>query len=180
LTPLQRRQVDGASSIRALRASINHGLPPLAATNRPGAFAGRGVVAARGAQGAPSRSTAVAANSSGRGSSAHAVSAGGPIGATRRAVSDSRQFHAPTDLVRRSGDPVRTSTHSVAAPQASRAGGNPPSSARSFPAQAPDRRWAESRMPHGNAASGPNFRPARDAQPAHTNVPAAPRNGRHS
>src|SRR4029077_16462561 len=46
---------------------------------------------------------------------------------------------------------------------------NPPPSARSFPAQAPDRRWAPSPAPHGNAASGANFRPAREAQPAHAN-----------
>jgi hypothetical protein len=213
LTPLQRRQVEGARAIHTLRASVNHGLPPVAATNRPGAFAGRGVVAARGARGAPSKPTAVAANFNGRGSSARPVSAGAPISATTRTVSDGRQFHSPPHPVTRSVDPVRTSTHIAAAPQASRtpqpmtyprnvaptvaarapAGytfnrpavpsqyrGNPPPSARSFPAQAPDRRWAPSPAPHGNAAPGANLRPARDAQPAHVNDPAAQRNGRHS
>jgi hypothetical protein len=120
LTPPQRRQVEGAGTIRTLRASVNHGVPPVAATNRPGTFAGRGVVAARGARGAPSRPTAVAANFGGRGSSAGAVSAGAPIGAARRTVSDGRQFHAPPHPVARSVDPVRTSTHFAAAPQASR------------------------------------------------------------
>jgi hypothetical protein len=62
----------------------------------------------------------------------------------------------------------------------SRYRGNPAPSARSFPAQAPDRRWAPSAAPHGNATSGANFRPAREAQPAHANVPSPPRNGKHS
>jgi hypothetical protein len=78
LTLPQRRQVESARTIRTLRASVNHGLPPVAATNRPGAFAGRGVVAARGARSVPSKPTAVAANFNGRGSSARPVSAGAP------------------------------------------------------------------------------------------------------
>jgi hypothetical protein len=270
LTPPQRRQVEGARTIPTLRASVNHGLPPVAATNRPGAFAGRGVVAARGAQGASSRPTAASGNFSGRGSSARPVSAGAPVGATTRTVSDGRQFHSPPHPVSRSVDPVRTSPHIAAAQQASKTPqpitysrnsvsaprvaahvptghtfnqpaapsqyrsnppprvaaqaptghtfsqpavpsqyrnnppprvaaqapsghtfnrpaapspyrGNPPPSARSFPAQAPDRRWAPSSpAPHGNAAPGANFRPARDAQPAHVNDPAPQRNGRHS
>jgi hypothetical protein len=229
LTPLQRRQVEGARTIHTLRASVNHGVPPVAATHRPGTFAGRGVVAAKGALGTPSRPAAVAANFSGRGSSAHAVSGSAPIGATRRSASDNRQFHAPP-------------THMAAAPQASRTPqpitnprnpasvprvaaqapmghtfnrpaaasqyrqnppsrvaaqaptghnfnrpvvpsqyrGNPPPSARSFPAQAPDRRWVAPRAPQSNAASGANIRPTREAQSTHVNVPAAPRNGRHS
>ena len=192
LTPPQRRQVEGARTIPDLRASVNRGLPPVAATNRPGAFAGRGVVAARGA-------------------SARSLSAGATIG-PRRAVADSRQFSGPHDImVGRPVHPVTTSTHIsaaphiAAAPQASRARqpitydrnsvapsrlaapqasssradfpsayrGNPPS-ARSFSAP-PDRRWAESRVPHENVMSGANSRPARDAQSAHGNVPAAPR-----
>ncbi len=47
LTASQSRQVESARTVRTLRASVNHGVPPVAATNRPGAFAGRGVVAAR-------------------------------------------------------------------------------------------------------------------------------------
>ena len=195
LTPSQRRQVESARTVRTLRASVNHGVPPVAATNRPGAFA---------------------ANFSGRGSSARAASPGAPIGAARQNVSDSRPFHSPSPhTVTRSVDPVRTPTHIAAAPQASRTPqpitysrspasvprvaaqaptghtfnrpavpsqyrANPPPSARSFPAQAPDRRWAPSAAPRGNASSGANVRPAREAQPAHANVPSPPRNGRHS
>ena len=45
----QQRQMQMASRNQALRASMNHGTPPIAATRRPGAFAGNAVVAARGA-----------------------------------------------------------------------------------------------------------------------------------
>jgi hypothetical protein len=43
----QNQQVQEARSNRGLRASENHGKPPIAATQRPGAFNGGGVVAAR-------------------------------------------------------------------------------------------------------------------------------------
>jgi hypothetical protein len=43
----QNQQVQVARSNRELRASQNHGKPPIAATQRPGAFNGGGVVAAR-------------------------------------------------------------------------------------------------------------------------------------
>jgi hypothetical protein len=48
-TAAQVRQQRAASADRALRASVNHGNPPVAATRRPGEFSGHGVVAARGA-----------------------------------------------------------------------------------------------------------------------------------
>lgn len=48
----QREQIQAAQRNRNLRASINHGRPPIAATPRPGAFRGPGVVGARGG-GAP-------------------------------------------------------------------------------------------------------------------------------
>lgn len=43
----QQEQVQVARSNRELRASENHGRPPIAATERPGSFSGGGVVAAR-------------------------------------------------------------------------------------------------------------------------------------
>ncbi len=46
-TPAQRQQVDAARANIALRAGVNHGIPPIAATVRPGAFTGAGVVAAK-------------------------------------------------------------------------------------------------------------------------------------
>ena len=48
-TPAQRQQVELAHANPSLRASQNQGHPPIAATARPGAFSGPGVVGARGA-----------------------------------------------------------------------------------------------------------------------------------
>jgi len=45
--PAQRQQEQAAHSNPTLRAGNNHGKPPIAATARPGAFSGAGVVAAR-------------------------------------------------------------------------------------------------------------------------------------
>lgn len=45
----QQQQMNLASHDPAMRVSANHGIPPVAATQRPGAFHGAGVVAARGA-----------------------------------------------------------------------------------------------------------------------------------
>ena len=43
----QTRHVDEARANRQLRASVNHGAPPIAATQKPGEFKGRGVVGTR-------------------------------------------------------------------------------------------------------------------------------------
>jgi hypothetical protein len=48
-TSAQTEHATSASSNHALLASVNHGKPPIAATPKPGNFAGGGVVAARGA-----------------------------------------------------------------------------------------------------------------------------------
>jgi len=50
-TSEQRQQVTLARSNPSLRASQNHGRPPIAATSRPGSFSGAGVVGARQAGG---------------------------------------------------------------------------------------------------------------------------------
>ena len=50
-TSLQRQHENLARGDERLRASVNGGHPPVAATARPGNFTGRGVVAARGAGG---------------------------------------------------------------------------------------------------------------------------------
>ena len=47
-TAAQQQHVQGARTNPALRASANHGNPPIAATARPGVFSGAGVVAAKG------------------------------------------------------------------------------------------------------------------------------------
>jgi len=56
-TPMQTQHERSAAGNRELRASVNHGKPAIAATERPGQFNGRGVVAARRA-GAPYRAPA--------------------------------------------------------------------------------------------------------------------------
>jgi hypothetical protein len=48
----QQQQIHMASQNTAMRASVNHGAPAIAATQRPGAFSGGGVVGARGANSA--------------------------------------------------------------------------------------------------------------------------------
>jgi hypothetical protein len=50
-TPMQRQHIDMAAKNTDLRASVNHGMPHIAATERPASFSGRGVVAARAAGG---------------------------------------------------------------------------------------------------------------------------------
>lgn len=48
-TPMQQRHLQQAQRNPALRAAANHGHPAIAATSRPGAFSGPGLVRARGA-----------------------------------------------------------------------------------------------------------------------------------
>ncbi|OOG64753.1 hypothetical protein B0E46_04905 [Rhodanobacter sp. B04] len=55
----QQQQIRMASENRSLRASVNHGAPPIAATPRAGAFNGNGVVRARGTM-SPAMSAAAA------------------------------------------------------------------------------------------------------------------------
>lgn len=52
MTAPQRRHIRMAGSERTLRVNFNHGRPPIAATMRPTAFHGRGVMRARAAGGA--------------------------------------------------------------------------------------------------------------------------------
>jgi len=46
-TPLQTQHEQAAAGTRALRATVNHGRPAIAATPRPAIFTGRGMVGAR-------------------------------------------------------------------------------------------------------------------------------------
>ncbi|MEO8780091.1 MAG: hypothetical protein ABI389_15675 [Rhodanobacter sp.] len=58
----QLRQRDMASRVPSLRASVNHGAPPIAATQRAGTFNDHGIVAARGAPTAMSAAAVREAN----------------------------------------------------------------------------------------------------------------------
>jgi hypothetical protein len=60
-TATQTQHQQAASTNQALRASVNHGKPPIAATSKPGVFSGGGVVAAKAAapyHPAPAKGTA--------------------------------------------------------------------------------------------------------------------------
>lgn len=76
LAPLaaQLRQQQIARANPALRASVNHGAPAIAATQRPGRFGGAGVVGARNAAPSASRSAGMHAVSSPHAPSPHAPS----------------------------------------------------------------------------------------------------------
>ena len=67
-TPGQRLQEQKARGDKSLRASVNGGRPPIAATQKPAVFSGHGVVAARGASaaGREPRAPAPATNRSDR------------------------------------------------------------------------------------------------------------------
>jgi hypothetical protein len=75
-TSLQTNHEHAAFGDRNLRASVNHGAPPVAATARPAVFSGRGVVAARasGPQGGPAHEMPRNDRPGGRGPESH----GGP------------------------------------------------------------------------------------------------------
>jgi hypothetical protein len=81
-TKLQMTHEHAAFSNRELRASFNHGAPPVAATARPAVFSGRGVVAARasGAQGGVAHEMTRTDRPAGHGLESH----GEPAGAAGR------------------------------------------------------------------------------------------------
>src|ERR1700722_16448423 len=102
----QVQHVHAASQNRALRASINHGRPAVAATARPGEFSGHGVVAARAAGGAyhapamspkAARATAPAGNHAGENRPAGNKSAGNrPAGAHASSPSGTKAANRPS------------------------------------------------------------------------------------
>jgi WXXGXW repeat (2 copies) len=87
-TPMQRQHEERARSDTSLRASVNGGRPAIAATQRPGAFTGHGVVGARGA--APAAHAPAAMNRSDRPSQTQHPAAGsrGPQGERPMSHSD--------------------------------------------------------------------------------------------
>ncbi len=81
-TPLQREHEQKAQGDRSLRASVNGGHPAIAATQKPAAFTGKGVVAARGAS--PAAHAAAATNHADRPQSHAASGSGGEHAAAAR------------------------------------------------------------------------------------------------
>jgi hypothetical protein len=92
-TAEQTQHQHAASTNQALRASVNHGKPLIAATARPGAFSGRGVVAAKAA--APYHPAAPAA------AKGAAIRGPNPAGGGNRPVVTARPATAqPKNMVR--------------------------------------------------------------------------------
>lgn len=104
-TPVQREHEHMAAGNRDLRASVNQGRPRIAATARPTAFTGRGVIAARAA-GGPVHSETRNVNAGGgeshgglRGSEARRTDSRGTElrgNPSRAAVAQPREQHVPT------------------------------------------------------------------------------------
>jgi len=84
LTSEQQRHQSAARTLPALRALANHGRPPIAATTRPGVFAGREAIARRGAIATPravARAPAREANAAARRQPAENRAFGSPYSA---------------------------------------------------------------------------------------------------
>jgi hypothetical protein len=96
----QNRHVQEARSNRELRASVNHGRPPVAATSRPGEFKGHGAVAASEG-GAVHESGAARGNNATRGNNA----ARGNNATRDNSAARDRAFH-PNDLPRNQRPPA--------------------------------------------------------------------------
>ncbi len=96
-TSLQSHHQYAAFSNRELRASVNHGAPPVAATARPAVFSGRGVVAARasGPQGGAAHEMTRNDRPSGHGSGGPAQMAHGPAGTAGHATPMMRNDRPP-------------------------------------------------------------------------------------
>ncbi|MEO6798406.1 MAG: hypothetical protein ABI178_00500 [Rhodanobacter sp.] len=168
----QLRQRDMASHVPALRASVNHGAPPIAATPRAGAFSGHGVAMARGA------SPAMAARDAREAS-----------GSSRVRTANSSNAMRPADTATRGNRAMRSASF---APHASQSMGS--AHTDRYTPSAQQRGYAQPAQGRGNELStagnrGAAFRPqsgqARPYQPQayrpapdHARGPSRPANGR--
>ena len=177
-TALQSQHQRLAASVPALRASANHGRPPIAATSRPAAFRGAGVVpAAHAATLAQARGSAL--TGAGRANAARNPSLAQGRGQTTHAMAQARA-PALAGTARanagRNQSMARLSPHSTAAlNQRSAANGRPQArSAQDYgrPASATVARSPAARMSRPEAASPRAPAAAYRAQRA---MPAEPR-----
>lgn len=172
-TPVQTQHIQQASRNRALFASVNHGAPAVAATQRPAVFSGPGVVRATQA-GAPYRPAA----------GAHAVSPAARPGSNAPNTAPSRwnQSQAnrpPSAMARPSGQP---NTASPAIRPQSGAGqrfGTPTPQRNAAPARpAPQQRYSAPPQRYNTPAPRPsapqhyNAPAPRASAPQHYNAPA--------
>jgi hypothetical protein len=165
-TPAQSQHFDAARTNPDLRASVNHGNPAIAATARPGAFNGEGVMAARGAPAA--QVAAVHATPAGR--AAAGAEPGRPGGEAARPGEPGR----PAGQAARPGEPRAPNAQVAHAP-----GAPHPTVLRAAPrpaAQHAAPRAAPRPAPHPQAARPaphPQARPAPHPQARPAPRPAA-------
>ena len=142
LTAEQQRQQQIAFSHRTLRADFNHGRPPIAATDRPAVFRGRGVIPARAAGGTlhlPVRSAPLRTDR--------------PAWASGQGRVSARM--SPRSAPGRAGGPVyRPQSRWQSAPRAWRPAG------QSYPQVAPQRRFQGSPGSPWRSAAQPPYRAA--------------------
>lgn len=161
-TPVQRQQEQLAHNDNGLRAAVNQGHPPIAATPKAGAFSGHGVVAARGAEhGAAPLAERGSEHTNG---AAHVTeertgSAGGSPRYDRPATAE----HAPAPMHASASPEQRPATHAPQYP--ARAGEHSGGSAAPFEGRAYQPRPAPQPHPEMQSAG----RPA-----AHYPAPPAP------
>jgi len=139
----QTQHEHAASANPALRASMNHGKPPIAATPKPGVFSGRGVVAARAA--APYHAAAPAAA---KGAAARSPN---PAGGGNRPLVTAHPAAAQARSAPRSAATQPKSTPRPATAQARSA----PRSAAAQPKSTPRPATAQARSAPRSAAAQP-------------------------
>ena len=168
-TSEQRQHQQAASSNPALRASANHGKPPIAATSKPGVLSGSGVVAARAAApyhaaapAAARATTARNANPAGGGTrplvTAHAAPSS--KSASRPAATQPRSASRPASAqLRSTSRPAVTQARSASRPAATQAR-SAPRPAAAQPRSAPRSAAAQARSaPRPTAGEKPKEEP---------------------
>jgi hypothetical protein len=106
VTSVQRDHEHQAANNRELRASVNGGRPAIAATARPGAFSGKGVVAARSA-GGPAHGSDTHAIRTDRPATARTEGAGTTHAAQTHVTQPGAQHNDRPQLEHSSGNPAR-------------------------------------------------------------------------
>ena len=157
-TPLQTQHQHAASTNRALLASVNHGSPAIAATSKPGEFAGKNVVPARAGNGAVPATLAKpnAAPAGAAPAGAAALERKQPIGNAHPATTGVPPTHTPPKPLATAAPPKAAVVRPPPAPRTAAVVRPPPHPAALRP-PAP---------PHPAAARPPAPRPAAPRPPA--------------
>jgi WXXGXW repeat (2 copies) len=165
----QTQHQQAASSNPALRASANHGKPPIAATSKPGALSGSGVVAAKAA--APYHAATPAAAKSTPARSASPAGGGTrPLVTAHAAPSPNSASRPAAAQARSAPPPVPAQAKNAPRPAAAQARSAP------RPAATPARSAPRAAATQARSAPRPAATQARSApRPAATQTRSAPR-----